>query len=446
MTSQKTWRTLWAFAGSRNFSVFVLVMSITYVLILAVFRIVFGVEERWLYIVADLLPYKVLYALFFLNLILFGIGWVPAVIRRCKLPELDERAEHPGRLDHATQVPDAGFRVEDLKQYLRRRGYRVRGAQRGRAPAEDAPRPGNVFYASRGRYSRIGNLLFHAGFLLLLVGAVSNAVYRFEGTAFLTEGSAFTGAKKEYRTTAGSSTAALPEVDFDVEKISAEFWEGRMFFTRLEGQILHRGGRDIAKLSAAARVGNAAVTIAGYGYAPMLQLKNKDGVITAKATVKLNIFNPGSEDHFYVPGYPHKIFVSFFPDHAELNGKLVNKSMNPVNPAYFLRIVRGRLPVYSGLLKPGEWADFDGLSISFPSFVKSAEFRVVRNPGNPLLWAAFIVMGLGLAWRLLWYRKEVVLWQDEAGRTWLSGHCDYFPKLHTVWLASLAEQFKGAPA
>ena len=56
------------------------------------------------------------------------------------------------------------------------------------------------------------------------------------------------------------------------------------------------------------------------------------------------------------------------------------------------------------------------------------------------------MMGLGLAWRLLFYRKELVLWQDGAGRTWLAGRFDYYPKLHAHWLAGLAAEFKGNSA
>lgn len=439
MNSARAWRAAWAFAGSRQLSVFVLVMGITYALILAVFRIGFGVDERWLSVLADLLPYKLFYALFFLNLTVLGIGWVPALFRLRRLPDLAQRVEHPGRFDGAAQVPGAGARIEALERHLMWRGYRFS------APAGDGRPQEYLLCASKGRSSSLGNLLFHAGFLLLLAGAVTNALYRFEGTTVIAEGGAFTGARKEYRTIAGTPNAALPQVDFDVERVSAEFWMGRLLFTRLQAQLLHRGGRDVATVSAPAHVGNATVTIAGYGYAPTFQFKGKDGVIADMATVKLNIISPGNEDYFYIPGYPHKIFVSFYPDHAEMDGRVVSKSMNPVNPAYFVRILRGRIPVYAGLLKPGQWAAFDGLGISFPSFTRSGEFRIVRNPGHPMIWTAFVVMGLGLAWRLFFYRKEVALWQDAAGRTWVCGRADYFPKLHAAWLASLADRFKGAP-
>lgn len=442
MTSGNAWTTIRAVAGSRNLSVFVLIMSITYVLILAVFGVL--VETRWLDIIAGLYPFRLLYALFFLNLIVLGIGWVPAVLQRCKRAEPPERAENLGGLEHATQVPGTGFRVEDLKRYLSRRGFQVHSA--ASAPASDMARHASLFYASRGRFSLVGNLLFHAGFLLLLAGAATNALYRFEGSAIIAEGDAFRGAKEEYRRIAESAAAALPKVDFDVEKISAEFWQGRLFFTGLEAQLLHRGGRDIARLSSAARVGDADITISGFGYVPLVVLKDRTGEIVTRAYVKLNIFPPGSEDYFRVPEYPHKIFVSFYPDHAEVDGKIVNKSMNPVNPVYFLRILRGRLPVFTGAVKPGAWADFDGMSISFPSFVQSGNFHIVRNPGHPFIWTAFIVMGLGLAWRLLFYRKEIALWQDDAGRAWLSGRFDYYPKLNAGWLASLAEEFKGESA
>lgn len=443
MTGVKILRKAADFAGSRSFSVFVLVMSVTYVLILAVFGLL--VEARWLDILSGLLPFQFLYVLFFLNLILFEIKWLPAVLRRCKKTTLAQSVEKLGQLDHARAVSGSGLRVGELALYLKRRGYQVgAGAQAGdsagRAPAT------MLLHADAGRFSPLGNLLFHAGFFLILLGAVTNAWYRFEGTAIIAEGSAFTGSKQEYRTTGGAVAAALPAVDFDVEKISADFWDGKQLFTRLEASLVHRGGRDIAKLSSAVQVGSAAVTISGYGYVPMYELRNKAGQTVDQSYVKLNLFGPGSEDFFYLRGYPHKIFVSFYPDHVQVDGKIVNKSMNPVNPAYFLRVLRGRVPVYTGFVKPGEWAEFDGLSISFPSFVKSGDFQIVKNPGHPFIWAAFMLMIAGLAWRLFFYRKEVVLWQDDAGRIWLAGRFDYHPRLHAQWLASLAEKFKGETA
>lgn len=436
------------FAGSRNFSVFVSVMGITYVLVLAVFALF--VENRWLVVISGLLPYKLLYALFFVNLILLEIKWIPAVVRRCRKTGSPESAEKLARFGQAIPVAApgsvAGIKVGELVRYLKRRGYRVSDGSDGYILSDNLfgnSRGTTLLYACRGRFSPLGDLLFHAGFLLILFGAVTNVLSRFEGTAIVAEGESFTGSKKEYRIIAGASAAALPEVDFDAEKISAEFWDGKLFFTRLEAQLLHRGGRDIASLSSAATIGSAAVTIAGYGYVPRFEFKNKEGKLEDYNWVKLNIFSPGSEDYFYVPEYPHKIFVSFYPDYAEVDGKAVNRSMNPLNPAYALRIFRGRVPVYSGVIKQGEWAAYDGLSISFSSLSRSGDFKIVRNPGHPFIWAAFILMGIGLVWRLLYYRKELALWQDETGNTWLSGHGDYYPRLHAEWLAGLAEKFKG---
>ena len=432
-----------ALAGSRNFSVFVLVISISYVMILGVFGLL--VEAPWLNIIAGLLPFHLLYALFFLNLILVGIRRVPAVIRQCQKTGLPQGREELNRFNHAAPVKGAGFRVPEFRHYLKRRGYQVQVDESAYKVAGDR-RPATLVYASSGRFSPLGNLLFHASFFLILVGAVVNAYYRFEGRAIIAEGRPFTGGKAEYQWINGATATALPEVNFDVEKIEADFWDDRLLFTRLEATLLSREGRAITKCSLALQVGGAVVTIDGYGYVPKYELKNKAGQTVDKANVMLNIFAPGSEDSFQVRGYPHKIFVSFYPDHAQVNGKIVNRSMNPVNPAYFLRILRGRIPVYTGFVKPGEWAQYDGLSISFPSFVRSGEFQIVRNPGHPFIWAAFIMMGLGLAWRLLFYRKELVLWRDEAGRIWLAGRFNYYPKLHAQWLVSLTETFKGETA
>ena len=438
MTRSNAWRTLRELAGSRKFSVFVFVLCIAYASVLSIFRIAFGVEERWLYILADLWPYKLACALFFVNLVVLGIGWVPAVMRTCRRAPLAERLDQTVRSGRETQVPADGLQVGDFERYLRRRGYRVHGDA---GHATGVPAHAVLVAASRGKYSLIGNLLFHAGFVLLLAGAVVNALYHFAGTTILAEGDSFSGARKEYLTTAGGRWGRLPEVDFDVEAISADLWDGRMLFTRLEARLLHRGGRELTRVNDSLRVGDAEVLVSGYGYAPRFELKDKDGRIVDMGTVKLNIFGPGNEDFFYIPRYPHKIFVSFYPDHALVDGKVLSRSMNPRNPAYFLRIFRGRIPVYTGLIKSGESARFDGLSLSFPSFARSAEFRIFRNPGNPVIWTAFVVMLAGLAWRLIFYRKELVLWRDEQGRSWLTGRADFYPKLNAAWLERLAERF-----
>lgn len=420
MISRDTARRIWDFAGSRNLAVFVLLMSITYVLVLFVFGLL--VEVRWLHVIAGLLPYKVLYALFFLNLTIWQIRWIPAVLRRC-------RSETMADVAHRLQAGRDRIEVHDgraLASYLAQRGYAVRGAER-------------MTYAFKGRWSPVGNLLFHASFLLLLFGVLAGLLYGFQGSAVITEGHSFKGGRAEYRSIAGGTAASLPEVDFDLQKISASLWDGRMFFTRLEAELMHRRGSDVARVSSAASVGGADVTLSGYGYAPMYVLVDAAGEVQAQGYVNLNIFARGSEDDFRVPGYPHRIFVSFHPDYT-------SKSMDPVNPAYSLRIFRGRLPVYTGVVRPGEWADYDGMRISFPTFARFGEFRIVRDPGQPLVWAAFFMMSLGLAWRALFYRRELLLWRDSEGRTWLTGRFDSYPGLHARWLEALAGKFSGRAA
>lgn len=436
MNSQQMLKRSWQWAGSRELSVIILVMCLIYVLIPAIFSCL--IPSKWLDIISGLLPYKVLYALFFINLIIAEIRWIPIVIGQCAMANAPDTPEKLQTFRHATAVPGPGFSVPAFEQYLKRRGFKVRNT----AGPAGAP----LLYACRGRFSPIGNLLVHASFLLLLAGILTSLLFRFEGAATLTESQSFSGGRAAYKSIAASPLATLPEVDFDVEKISANFWQGRMFFTRLDAELLHRGGRELTGINSAATVGNSDVTLASYGYAPMYVLKNSKGEIIDQGYVTLNIIAPGSEDAFKVPGYPHLIRVSFYPDHAEVAGKMTTRSMNPVNPIYSVRIFRGRLLLYSGLVKPGEWLDYDGLRLSFPSFARWGDFRVVSDPGYPLIWAAFIMLGIGLVWKLLFYRKEVVLWRDGEGRFRLAGRFAYYQKLHAGWLASLARKFGGGAA
>ncbi len=429
---------VWDFLGSRNLSVFIFVMATTYVLILFIFA--FFIPVWWVDNIASLLPYKFLYLIFFVNLIICEIKWIPVVIRQCRRVQLSESEEELKKFRYRQAVQIKGLRVQAFKRYLKRRGYKVHVPECG---MENAGGNNNatLLHAYRGRFSPIGNLLFHTSFLFLLLGVIMSMLFSFEGTAMLTEGYPFSGSRGEYKSISASPMASLPKVTFDLKRISASFWEGKMLFTGLEAELAHAGGVEVAQLSSPVAVGDANVTISGYGYAPMYALKEKRDRLVDQGYVNLNVFIPGSEDHFQIPGYPHRIFVTFFPDYDEKKEGLPNRSMSPNNPAYGLRILRGRLPVYTGIVRQGEWADFDGMRISFPTFARWGDFKIVNNPGALYIWIAFIMMGVGLVWKLLFYRRELLLRQDGVGSVWLAGHFDYYPKLNANWLENVAEKF-----
>lgn len=422
---------IWDFMGSRNLSVFIFIMASVCFLVLFIFA--FFIPAWWIDNIATLLPYKFLYCLFFINLIICEIKWIPVAIRRCRMVDPNESLDNVERLRCKEIIKDSNFNLRAFAKFLRIRGYKV----------VEPDKKVKLLYAVKGRLSPVGNILFHVSFLFLLAGIVVSLLFKFEGMAMVTEGYSFSGSRGEYKSISFSPLASIPRLSFALEKLSATFWDENMLFTSLEAELAYGNKREIARLSSPAAIYGTKVTIAGYGYTPMYVLKDRDGKILDRGYVNLNIFIPGSEDHFQIPGYPHQIFVSFFPDYEEREGQLPNRSMNPDNPAYGLKIFRGRLPVFTGVVKQGEWAAFDGMSISFPEFVRWGDFKVVNDSGAIYIWISFVMMGVGLFWKLIFYKRVVIVHRDSEGSLWLAGRFDYYDKLNSLWLKKLSERFRG---
>lgn len=432
-------RRIWNFLGSRDFSVFIFIMGLTYVFILAIFGML--VPVPWVNNLSKLLPFKVLYVLFFLNLIICEIKWLPVIIIRCRKYKKPETLEELERFRHQITVQSSEFRVQGLEKYLRRRGYKVQwpggNGQGAEVPATDHRPLTTLLYAYKGRFSPLGNLLFHVSFLFLLCGVGISSLFRFEGSARVTEEYDFSGSIPEYSVISTAPLAPIPNISFFVERISPKFWEGQLLFTELRADIKSQGGTGSAWISSPLEIDNAKVTINSISIAPMYVLKNKEGKELDAGYVNLAVFVPGSEDHFQIPGYPHQIYVSFYPDHEIRDGQIINRSMEHRNPAYFLKIYRGKLLIFSGLIKQGEEAGFEGLRLSFPEIRYWGEFRIVKDPGFVFTWTAFIFFGVGLTWRLLFYKKEIVVIK-KGDAVYLCGNSDYYPDLFENRLRKLA--------
>ena len=420
-------KNFWNFLGSRNLSVFVFIMAMSYIFVLLIFA--FLIPTWWVNNLAKLLPFQVLYVLFFINIILCIIRWLPVVINQCKKPNLENIFFEKEELKYTIEIKNKSPNTSKLDIYLKDTGFTVTTVENEK----------NFLYASKGRFSAIGTLGFHLSFFFLLFGATLNFMYGFEGKATVPEGSIFTSEEWSYTTRFKSKTAEIPNLTFKVDNISADFWQGRMLFTRLEAEVTTKKGSKIVTLSHTADINGSAVNISGFGYAPVYQLKNDDGKIVSQSRVILNIFAPGSKDFFFIEGYPHKFEVKFHPDYYEKDGAPASKSMDINNPAYELKIFRGSQIIFNGILKPNEWASFDDLAISFPNITRWGDFRVVKNPGNSLVWIGLILMIFSLIYRFLFYKKEVLLQEDKKGKLNLSGYFDYYKNLNVQWLKKAAE-------
>lgn len=380
---------LWDMLGSRNLSVYIFITALTYILFLVCFSA--AVPAWWVSNISRLLPFKILYILFFVNLVVCEIKWIPVIIKRCGKPEIPITEEDYQRFRHKVVVSGQWSVVSrGLERYLRRRGYRVQTEDQSLMSSVSSLRSSVLLHAYKGRFSPIGNLLFHASFLLILAGVLFSMISHFEKNLLLMEGQS-------------------SEDGFDVVEIRPEFWKEKLLFTDLMAGIKSDKGEDEVRISQAARINGSKITIQGIGYTPKYVFRNMNGGVVDVGYVNLVNFIPGSVDNFSIPGFPYKIYVSIYPDFEVREGKVGTRSMNLNNPRYGVRVVRGKTMVYSGMLGLRDEAFFEGFSLSFPEIKYNSTFRIIIDKGEPLIWTGFILMIAGLIWKLLFYRREIAV-------------------------------------
>lgn len=272
------------------------------------------------------------------------------------------------------------------------------------------------------RYAYTANILFHAAFIIVAVGVGVSLLYRFEGTAVLTEGDVFWGEKGDYinystargipiirvikKALVGDSKdnfdRLAPKLSFKLDKIIPEYWGEKLHFTRLDGEIRYPAetlaDQGAIRLNGGLTINGARIRHSGFGFAPEILLEDiKSGAIR-RHTAVMRLFPPGSEDYIELGSY--KIYMQVFSDPITGKGRLWNRSMNLVNPIFRVKVTWLDHPIYEGVLKKGEMVRLGATNISLTGVKYWLAIEIVKDPGETIVIIGLITMATGLLLRL----------------------------------------------
>jgi len=251
--------------------------------------------------------------------------------------------------------------------------------------------------ARRGT-AQLGSFLFHGSFLLLASGFLLTFSMRQDASVWVALGEEFESRPEQFlaQSPPHRLTAGVPPVRFRMERLEPRFWADQLLFTELAADLrLADGTLRRTRINRPLWLGAATfLRLSGFGWAPRFELANADGLRIDSAVVKLNVFPPGQRDFFVVPGFPHRIYVRFFPDFVAADAGPETRSMNPENPALAVEVRRGRVELGGATLLQGDSFSYEGLRLSFPEILPWGEFSIVWDPGAPALFAGYL---LGLA-------------------------------------------------
>src|SRR6185369_16925550 len=375
-----------------------------------------------------------LWALFFLNLALVMRQRVPLVLKRieCSPASIEDprtASSYPVRLT----VPLAKGRSDTVQEVLTRAGYRFYGAA-------------DRFYAVKNRLSPLATILFHLSFFLILLAGVVTTYTKFVGYLEMGIGESFHGELSRYKGSPRMPKVGRPPVaGFALEKVQPHVDQN--VATGLEVVVRDdRGGIHIADINRPYKAGATSFLVNDLGVAPLVVIVDEGGRDLDGAYVKLDVMK-GKKDRFRMLGYD--IEARYFSDHLVVNGVDETKSDAFSNPAMRLEVSKNGAVIAARTLKAGESLELDGNRLVLREMPFWVRFLVVKQHGDWIAYAGFIIATLALCWRLLLYRREIVgtVEQTVAGAMLhLACRCEFYRTSSGQELDRISELLKGSRA
>ncbi len=346
--------------------------------------------------------------LFFANLLAVLADRGPATFRLCRAHPPSEEAlrRTAGSKEALSGSIDPVRGPAAAEECLRGFGYRPIDAGEG------------LIWGVKHRFAPIGFLLFHLSFLLLCIGGVELYYTRFVGLVRLVEGQNFCG---HYgRILRLPPLGGPPTLGFALENVTAKFKSGAPIYlaATLVGTGKDRGGVQIARVNHPAKWGDTSVLVESAGVAPVFWLQDHKGFTLDRVSAAANIYGKTST-RVPLNGALEVIIAPLKPG-SGLPGEKELPTMDiPIT------VVRKGLTLFQGSLRLDEAADVGEDRLVLQNLRYWASFRVVAERGGGFLIIGFLLATSGLIWRMLAYRREVVLaWK--GGDFKLAGRAEFF--------------------
>ncbi|WP_062299005.1 cytochrome c biogenesis protein ResB [Demequina maris] len=335
------------------------------------------------------------------------------------------------------------------------RGYRVRIDRRD---------DGSVALAAEtGHMRELGNLVFHASLVAVLLAVAYGTLFTYRGQAIVVEGRSFTNAVSAYDTFSSGSLFDPSDLDpftIRLDSLDASFSDtGRPLHFQANVTYTEPGEEPVAEeisVNHPLESGDAKVYLQGNGYAPVLTVRDaagevafsgpvvflaQDAAYTSTGVVKVPDVTTGEQLGFKATLYP-----------TFLEGPFAVGSIHPdpANPVIEMLAYTGDLGLDAGIpqnvytldesqLSPvqdedgqpvtlrlalGETVDLpDGLgSVTFEELPRYGAFDLRADPSLPWLLTAAVLTLVGLATSLFASRRKVwLVARDDDGTTVVTG-------------------------
>lgn len=361
-----------------------------------------------------------LWLLFFLNLSLVLWQRWPIIksritISEAKIADPATVGGYPFRSSYPLPADLDGDRIIGL---LREKRYTVLGDAAG-------------FYGVKNRLAPIAFMLFHLSFFLILLGGLISVYTEFIGYLDLSQGESFQGELNRYNQSPQPKMPKIgypPSASFTVKSIVP--YVVRNTPTGISVLLVDsRGKTHEVDINRPYSIEHTSFVFKHLGVSPLFVLKDPSGTVSGGAYFKLDVLQR-KPDRFALG--PFTYTATFYPDYVLEDGKRATRSMEFNNPMFFIAVERDGKKIAEGLVPKNGTLEFAGYRLEMRDMPFWVRFYVVKQRGLSILYAGFAIATIGVIWRLLFYRREIVgavREQDGVRCLVVAGRSEYYKSL-----------------
>lgn len=287
------------------------------------------------------------------------------------------------------------------------------------------------FYGVKNRLAPIAFMLFHLSFFLILLGGLISVYTEFIGYIDLTQGESFKGELNRYN---ASPQPKMPEIgsppsaSFTVKSIVPQVVRNTPTGISVLLVDSHGTTHDV-DINRPYSTEHTSFVFKHLGVAPLFVLKDATGKETGGEYIKLDVLQR-RPDRFALGDFTFT--ATFYPDYVLEDGKRATRTMEFNNPVFFIAVEKYGKKIAEGLVPKNGSLEFAGNRLEMRDMPFWVRFYVIKQRGLSILYAGFVIATIGVIWRLLFYRREIVGAVREQGGVRclvVAGRSEYYKSL-----------------
>lgn len=255
----------------------------------------------------------------------------------------------------------------------------------------------------------LGSFVFHLGLLMVIASTALGPLTRFWATVVLPQGMAINLEDKAFAIIHSIPIGgATPFISLRLNSQETVYEEGRFpidYNAKLTIGFIEQGNyiqtNEVIRVNGPIWKHGYQLLLATGGYSPLFVLKNNKGETLFSEFVNVSD-KTDMEDKVEMSDANVVVYTRFFPDFYKQGNKYGSRSPYPRNPAFGLRITGKDDPfkdIWRGVLKNGEKAEFEGLTLEFADLKQVVTLQVMNDPTYYGIIAGWVLIVAGLMLR-----------------------------------------------